>query len=150
MELLKVNSKDTRTKSIDASAVSLALIGLRSSHLSCSIEKTVLKNFAIFTGKHLCWSLFLIKLQDFRPATLLERDSNTDVFPWILQSFYEYLFWKTSTNGCFSKLQTFLQSSRKPNWNVVWIKINIYCLLWTDFRTDFRTRPSALLLNLNR
>ena len=22
------------------------------------------KNFAIFTGKHLCWSLFLIKLQD--------------------------------------------------------------------------------------
>ena len=25
-----------------------------------------LKNFAIFTGKHLCWSLFLIKLQAFR------------------------------------------------------------------------------------
>ena len=23
----------------------------------------VLKNFAIFIGKHLCWSLFLIKLQ---------------------------------------------------------------------------------------
>ena len=26
----------------------------------------VLKNFTIFTGKHLCWSLFLIKLQAFR------------------------------------------------------------------------------------
>ena len=26
---------------------------------SCSIEKAVLKNFAIFTGKHLCWSLLL-------------------------------------------------------------------------------------------
>ena len=26
-------------------------------------EKGVLKNFAIFRGKHLCWSLFLIKLQ---------------------------------------------------------------------------------------
>ena len=26
----------------------------------------VLKNFAIFTGKHQCWSLFLIKLQTFR------------------------------------------------------------------------------------
>ena len=24
----------------------------------------VLKNFVNFTGKHLCWSLFLIKLQD--------------------------------------------------------------------------------------
>ena len=30
----------------------------------------VLKNFAIFTGKHLCWSLFLIKLQAFRAKGL--------------------------------------------------------------------------------
>ena len=30
-------------------------------------KKAVLKNFAIFTGKHLCWSLFLIKLQALRP-----------------------------------------------------------------------------------
>ena len=26
-------------------------------------EIGVLKNFAIFSGKHLCWSVFLIKLQ---------------------------------------------------------------------------------------
>ena len=45
------------------------------------------KNFANFTGKHLCWSLFLIKVQDFRAATLLKRDSNTDVFLWNLQKF---------------------------------------------------------------
>ena len=38
-----------------------------------------LKSFAIFTGKHLCWGLFLIKLQTFRPATFLKRDSNTGV-----------------------------------------------------------------------
>ena len=31
----------------------------------CSIKKAVLKNFAIFTGKHLCWSLFLIKVKAF-------------------------------------------------------------------------------------
>ena len=37
------------------------LLGLfRSSHRRCSIKKGVLKNFANFTGKHLCWSLFLI------------------------------------------------------------------------------------------
>ena len=29
---------------------------------------------------HLCWCLFLIKFQVFRPATLLKRDSNTGVF----------------------------------------------------------------------
>ena len=35
-------------------------------------SKGVLKNFAIFTGKYLYWSLFL-KLQAFRHATLLKR-----------------------------------------------------------------------------
>ena len=55
----------------------------RSSHQRCSI-KAVLKNFTIFTTrKHLGWSLFLIKLQTLRPATLLKRDSNTGVFLWI-------------------------------------------------------------------
>ena len=36
----------------------------------------VLKKFANFTGKQLCWRLFLVKLQGWRPATLLRRDSN--------------------------------------------------------------------------
>ena len=40
----------------------------RSSHRRC---------FAMFTRKHLCWSLFSIILQAFRPATLLERGSST-------------------------------------------------------------------------
>ena len=45
----------------------------RNSHRRCSVKKGVLKNFANFTGKHLCWSPFLILLQVFRPATLLKR-----------------------------------------------------------------------------
>ena len=40
----------------------------------------VLKNFTKFTGNHMCWSFFLIKLWALRPAALLKRDSNTDVF----------------------------------------------------------------------
>ena len=39
-----------------------------------------LKNFANFTRKHLCWSLFLKKFQAFRPETLLKSDSNAGVF----------------------------------------------------------------------
>ena len=35
----------------------------RSSHHSFSMKRAVLKNFAIFTEKHLCWGLFLIKVQ---------------------------------------------------------------------------------------
>ena len=50
----------------------------RSSHQSCSIEKSVLKNFAIFTWKDLCWNL-LIDVRASRPATFFTRDSNTAV-----------------------------------------------------------------------
>ena len=38
----------------------------RSSHQRCSVKKGALKNFANFTGIHLSWSLFLIKLQTLR------------------------------------------------------------------------------------
>ena len=48
--------------------------------LEAFYKKAVLKNFAILSGKQLCWSHFLIKLQAFRPATLLKRESNTGVF----------------------------------------------------------------------
>ena len=41
----------------------------------------VLKNFAMFTGKHLRWSLFLINMQAWRPETLLKKDSNIGFFP---------------------------------------------------------------------
>ena len=35
-----------------------------------------LKDFTNITEKHLCWSLFLIKLQALRPAILLKTYSN--------------------------------------------------------------------------
>ena len=34
-----------------------------SSHRTCSVRKDVLRTLAKFTGKHLCQSLFLIKIQ---------------------------------------------------------------------------------------
>ena len=51
--------------------------------------KGVPKNFALFTERHLCWSLFLIRLQGWSPATLLERDSNTGI---LLRNFLEQCF----------------------------------------------------------
>ena len=53
-----------------------------SSHQTCSVKNGVLKNFANFTRKHLCWSLFLI----------LKRDSNTSVFLWNLRKFKNTYF----------------------------------------------------------
>ena len=40
---------------------SLCLLQKQPPEVFC--KKGVLKNFANFTGKHLCWSLFIIKLQ---------------------------------------------------------------------------------------
>ena len=46
-----------------------------------------IKIFTIFIGNCPCWSLFLTKLQAWRPATLLKAVSYTDVFLWLLQNF---------------------------------------------------------------
>ena len=47
---------------------------LRLKHTKAA-TRAVLKNFAIFTGKYLCWSLFLLKYQKENP-TLLKREFN--------------------------------------------------------------------------
>ena len=67
----------------------------RSSLLQMFFKIGVLKNFSNFIGKHQCWSIFLTKLQAWRPATLLKRDPNTGVFLWNLQYFKEHLFYRT-------------------------------------------------------
>ena len=50
-------------------------------------QKCVLKNFSKFTEKHLCQSLFSIKLNAWSLQLYWKRDSRTDVFLWILRNF---------------------------------------------------------------
>ena len=45
-----------------------------------SVSFLLLFLYRSITGKHLCWSLIIVKLQVWFVATLLKRDSNTDVF----------------------------------------------------------------------
>ena len=45
----------------------------RSSHRRYSVRKGVLRNFAKFTGKHLCQSLFFNKVAGLRSAALLKK-----------------------------------------------------------------------------
>ena len=54
----------------------------RSSHQKCSIKKIVLKVLNIQGKTSMLESLFN-KVQGWRAATLLNRDSNTGVFLWI-------------------------------------------------------------------
>ena len=68
----------------------------------------VLRNFAKFTGRHLCQSLFF-KYQVFLSMYNLllglqldlKRDSGTGVSLWILQNFSEDLFLQITSDGCF-------------------------------------------------
>ena len=59
----------------------------------------VIKNFLIFTRKNLCWSLFLMKLQDWWPATLSKKRPQHMCFPVSITKclrkafFMESLWW---------------------------------------------------------
>ena len=53
----------------------------RNSHPEVFCTKSVLKNFAKFTGKHLCQGLFCNKIANFRPATLLRKTLWYRCFP---------------------------------------------------------------------
>ena len=51
-------------------------------------KKAAFKTYTELTGKHLFWSLFLIKFQGFRLVNVLKRDSETGVcFPVNLLKF---------------------------------------------------------------
>ena len=66
--------------------------------------------FAIFIGKNLCWSLFLINLQAYKSAVLLNRCFNTGIFLWILQNLLKKIILK---DICQRLLLNFLDSKWK-------------------------------------
>ena len=74
---------------------------LRSSHRRCSVKKGVLRNFPKFTGKHLCQSLFFIKVAGLRPATLLKKRLWHRCFSVNFVNFQKHLFYSTPPCYCF-------------------------------------------------
>ena len=84
-------------------------------------RKPILKNFAIFTGKHLCWSLFLSKLQAVRPAILSNTNYNTGIFLWMWRNFQDHLFWEISANGCFSSSRNRKIGCKYPSLNLIFL-----------------------------
>ena len=57
------------------------LIPDRSNHRSCSIKKSLLKNFAKFTGKHPWQSLFFSKIAYWGPQFSLKKRISQKCFP---------------------------------------------------------------------
>ena len=81
------------------------------------------KNFTIFSGKYLCWGLFLIKLQAFRPATILKRDSKKEYCGYCeyfkSNFFIEHLRWL---------LLTVLLQYCKVSWGPCSLTLRLYML----------------------
>ena len=81
----------------------------RRSHRRCSVKKDVLKNLENFTWKHLCWSLFLIKLQAWRPVTLLKRSATslkktpTHMFSYKIFENFKNTYFKNKSIVCIRK-----------------------------------------------
>ena len=69
-----------RLTSIPCISVFLWII-CRGSHRRSSLRKGVHRNFAKFTGKHLCQSLLFNKVAGFRPSTLLKKSLWHRCFP---------------------------------------------------------------------
>ena len=73
----------------------------RSSHRRCSIQKVFLK-ISWYSQENICGEVsFLIKLQIFKPVTLLKIDSNTGAFLWVSRIFKKRLCWRTTPYGRF-------------------------------------------------
>ena len=63
-------------------------------------KKGVLRIFASFTGKHLCWSLLLIKLHAFRATTLFETPTqvfSSEICNNFRNTYFEERLWTTAS-----------------------------------------------------
>ena len=109
-------------------------VKIRSSHQRCSVKRGVLKNFAKFTGKHMCWSLCLIKLQTWRPATLLKMRLQHRCFPVKIAKFLEMHVLKNTCEGLLlSKMEWTLVNQPQRSRLLLSFKWRYFCNPQTHF-----------------
>ena len=95
------------------SQVNPFLTNVRSSLLELFCKKGVLRNFAKFTEKHLCQSLFFNIIAGLRPATLLKNWLWHRCFPVNLSKFLRTPFFIEHLRWLLLQCSPFLQPSRK-------------------------------------
>ena len=81
----------------------------RSSHREVFYKKCVLRNFAKFTGKHLCQGLFFHKVADHRPVTLLKRRFRHRCFPVNFAKFLRTFFLTEHLRSLLLNISTWFQ-----------------------------------------
>ena len=119
----------------------------------CFVKKSILKNFANFTGKHLRWSLFLIKRQDFWLVTLIKKRLQHRCFLREHSEIFKNAYFKLQTlqneiYSCFfmSKvIHSVLGKVKKEYWNSFIVQGIRYSV---KYYSNFFHPPLPSLLNL--
>ena len=105
----------------------------RSSRFEMFFKICVLKIFAVFSGKHLRLSLFLIKLQAWRSATLLKIGFKTDIYPVNTANFQGQFFYVAPLVAASIYCRLFICASGMHDvWN---FNIDLKCctvFLWSN------------------
>ena len=101
-----------------------------------------IKNSAIFARKHLCWGLFLIKLQIWMSATFSKIDSNTGVFLVDIVKFLRIAFLYNASGGCF--WQSYHDTVKSAGVPVLWFGASECFQFWSKTFTKRRTINSLL------
>ena len=86
----------------------------------------LLKNFAIFREKHLCWSLFLIKLQTFRIFPV-------NITKFLTVAFFIELQRVAASADVLLTLKTLLNSYTLHNCSILKPKITLICFHLLSF-----------------
>ena len=92
-------------------------------------KKTVIKIFAIFTGNHLCWSLFLIQLPAFSLATKVDKPKGSSL---VKRKRWNNFIVKFQNPP--HKLLSLELTIRKLMWKITWN--------WGTFKSNFFSRKT--------
>ena len=82
------------------------------SHQRCSVRKGGLRNFAKFTGKHLCKSLFFNKACNFIKKETLEQVFSYEFCKISKSNFFSEHVWATTSVFCMSRLRKVKETVR--------------------------------------
>ena len=106
------------------------------------------ENFAIFTGKHLCWSLFLINLQNWRLVFSLKKTLEHRRFLMNIARFLKTAsLWNTCSLYISYKFINFITYKFYGILNIRYLKaIFCYCKIRPCSRIDFTIDRSKFLV----
>ena len=101
----------------------------------------VLKDLAMFTGKHLCWSLFFNKYEGFKVCNFLKKRLQHRGLPVKFAKFLRAPFLQNTSGGCFWKylINSLFVAFKNDKWCHFVVRvgspalISFYCVCFVSF-----------------